>query len=308
MIRHLKLRLLAAIATPLLVLHPQAAQCAPATAPATGTRLDHISIIVTGTGSPVILIPGLASPRAVWDGVVPDLAKTHRVYLVQVNGFGGDAPGGNLTPGLLDGIVSDLDAYIVAHRLTGVQLVGHSMGGLAAMLFAKAHPDHVARIMVVDALPYFAVLMAPPGIDPTPAMVAPQAAMMRDRIAASYGKPLDPAAAEAQTRGLALKPDSIAKMKRWAAAADPRVTAEALYEDLTTDLRPALAAIATPITLVYPWNAGGPTRPMVDAFYRKQYAPGPHITYVDIGDAAHFVMLDQPAAFQAALSRFVEGG
>ena len=185
-------------------------------------------------------------------------------------------------------------------------VVGHSMGGLVAMMLAKSHPQDVGKLMIVDSLPYFAVLMAPPGVDPTPAMVAPQAAVMRDRIVASYGKPLSADAAEAQTKGLALKPGSIARMKAWAAAADPRVTGQAMYEDLTTDLRGDLAGIATPITLVYPWNAAGPPKPMVDAFYRKQYATAPHITYVEIGDAAHMVMLDQPDAFRAALLHFVD--
>jgi pimeloyl-ACP methyl ester carboxylesterase len=35
------------------------------------------------------------------------------------------------------------------------------------------------------------------------------------------------------------------------------------------------------------------------------YAATPHISFVDIADSAHFVMLDQPAAFQAALMGFV---
>jgi pimeloyl-ACP methyl ester carboxylesterase len=79
-----------------------------------------------------------------------------------------------------------------------------------------------------------------------------------------------------------------------------------MYEDLTTDLRPDMASIAAPITLVYPWNAVGPTKPAADALYRKAYATAPHVTLVDIGDAAHFVMLDQPAAFQAALDAFLQ--
>ena len=303
--KHLALRIAAAALTPLLLLHPQAARCAPA-APAL-SQLAHISITATGKGPAIVLIPGLASPRAVWDGVVPDLAKTHRVLVVQVNGFGGDDPRANLKPGILDGIVSDIAGYVAQEKLGKVTIIGHSMGGLAGMMLAKAHPVIVSKLMIVDSLPYFAVLMAPPGVDPTPAMVAPQAAMMRDRIVASYGKPLSNEAAAAQTRGLALKPESIATMTAWAKAADPRVTGQAMYEDLTTDLRPVLGTIATPMTLLYPWNAGGPTKPMADAFYRKQYAAAPHMTYVDIGDAAHMVMLDQPTAFKAAVLAFADG-
>ncbi len=308
-----RLNLLFALASLPFVLQPGTGRCdTPAPRPAAATaapeeRMDHISVSVIGHGSPVILIPGLASPRAVWDGVASDLAKTHRVILVQVNGFGGDDPGANLKPGVLDGIVADIHAYQAKNALTGAAVVGHSMGGLVGMMLARAHPGDVGKLMIVDSLPYFAVLMAPPGIDPTPAMVAPQAAMMRDRVTASYGKPLSDEAATAQTRGLALKPESIARMVGWARTADARVTGQAMYEDLTTDLRPDLAALTLPITLVYPWNATMPTKTMADAFYRRQYAAAPNISYVDIGDSAHFIMLDQPTAFAAALAAFVAG-
>jgi len=301
---------LAAIAVTPFLITAQPAQCVAAPLPVAAAasaevRMGHISIVAMGKGSPVVLIPGLASPRAVWDGVAPELAKTHRVILVQVNGFGGDDPGDNLKTGVLEGIVADIDTYLVRNKLTGAAVVGHSMGGLVAMMLAKAHPADVGKLMIVDSLPFFAVLRAPPGVDVTPAMVAPQAAIARDKIAASYGKPMNDADAEAQTRGLALKPASIAKMKAWAMKADPRVTAEILYEDLVTDLRADLPSIKAPITLVYPWNATYPTREMAGPFYRKQYAAAPNVTYVDIGDAAHFVMLDQPEAFLKALMAFV---
>src|SRR5438874_629422 len=125
--------------------------------PAAGAeeRLAHISVTDTGKGPAVMLVPGLSTPRAVWDGVAPELARNHRVIVVQVNGFGGDDPGANLKGGVLDGIVDDLHGYIVSHRLQHVSLIGHSMGGLAALKFARAHPNEVERVMVVDALPFF---------------------------------------------------------------------------------------------------------------------------------------------------------
>jgi pimeloyl-ACP methyl ester carboxylesterase len=208
---------------------------------------------------------------------------------------------------VLNGVVANLDTYLARHKLRGAAVIGHSMGGLVGLMLAKTHPGDVSRLMVVDALPYFAVLMAPPGVDPTPAMVAPQAAVMRDRIAANYGKPLSAADLDAQTRGLALKPASVAIMRRWAAKADARVTARAMYEDLTTDLRGDLKSITTPITLLYPWNdAAGPNKTMADAFYRRQYAAAPNVRYVGIGDAAHMVMLDQPAAFAKSVDDFLK--
>ena len=303
-------RLIAAFARPRLALNISQAHAAPAAAAAASTPaiamvMDHISIEVTGAGSPVFLIPGLASPREVWEGVVPELAKTHTVYLVQVNGFGvGDRPGANLQPGILDGVVSDLDGYISRRNIKGAAIVGHSMGGLIGLMFAKAHPDHVSRLMIVDSLPFFGMLFGPTA---TVATVEPQGTAIRDQMVAAYGKPADAAGAEATANRLALKPESRAKVKAWAMAADPRVSGEAMFEDLTTDLRPDLASIKTPITLVYPWAATGPTKAMADPLYRGAYAAAPNVSFVDVGDSAHFVMLDQPAVFAAALKVFAEG-
>lgn len=269
------------------------------------TQLPHISVASAGStkgGSPVILIPGLSSPRAVWDGSVAVLAKTHPVYVVQVNGFAGDAPRDNLKPGILDGVVADLHGYIASHKLAGAAVVGHSMGGLVGLMLAKTHPADVGRLMIVDSLPYIGEIFVPGA---TVAMIEPQAKIMRDAMAASYGKPADPAANAALSARMALKPASRATVSSWVAATDMRVSAQAMYEDMTTDLRPDMSGITVPITMVYPWNDAGPTRDAASALYRKAYSAAPKVTFVDIGDAAHFVMLDQPAAFEAALMGFV---
>lgn len=81
---------------------------------------------------------------------------------------------------MLEEIVADLHAYLSAHHLGRVAVIGHSMGGLAAMMFAKAHPDQLDRVMVVDALPFFAVLMNSAA---TADSVKSVAEMMRAKIA-----------------------------------------------------------------------------------------------------------------------------
>jgi pimeloyl-ACP methyl ester carboxylesterase len=263
---------------------------------------DHVSITVVGRGSPVILIPGLSTPRAVWDGVAPDLAKTHRVYLVQVNGFGGEDPRANLQPGILDAMVAEVHALIAEEKLAKPALVGHSMGGLVGLMLARAHPGDLGRLLVVDALPFIGEIFVPGA---TVGMLEPQAAAMRTQLAAAHGTPLPDAMVDAVTANNALKPESRAKIAGWLRAADSRVSGQSLYEDMTTDLRPDMAAIATPITLIYPWSAMVP-KARADALYQGAYARAPHVAYVPVADSGHFVMLDQPAAFAAALADFLK--
>lgn len=275
------------------------ARSAPAAAEA-AQHMPHISVVSIGSGDPVVLIPGLSSPRDVWDGIAPGLAKHHRVLLVQVNGFGGGDPGANLRPGILDGVVADLHAYLAAHKLGAVPVIGHSMGGLVALKLAKTHPSDASKLMIVDSLPWVGEIFAPGA---TVAQLDPQAKAMRDRMAAGYAMP-NPEAAKATAAGLALTPAAQAQVTKWIEASDARVSAEAMYEDLTTDLRPDMAKIAAPIALVYPWSAALPKQ-RADSFYKAQYAGAPHVTFVGIGDSGHFVMLDQPKAFAAAVDAFL---
>ena len=293
---------LAATASIPAILGPQPAHAA--IAPANLIQMDHISVQVIGKGSPVILIPGLSSPRAVWDGVAPELAKSHTVYLVQVNGFGGDAPGANLQPGILDGMVADLHNLIDDRKLEDAAVVGHSMGGLVGLMLAKAHAGDVGKLMIVDSLPFVGEIFVPGA---TMAALEPQAKMFRDQMAGMYGKPVPDAVLQGIAANNALKPESQAKVIGWSRAADMRVAGQAMYEDMTTDLRADMGAITTPMTIVYPWSEARMPQVRADAFYRAQYAKAPHVTYAAVGDSGHFIMLDQPLAFAAALNAFLAG-
>ena len=274
---------------------------AHAAANAAEQRLPHISIVSEGSGSPVVLIPGLSSPRAVWDGVAPELARNHRMILVQVNGFAGDDPGANLKPGILTGAVDELHSYLAANKIGPAKIVGHSMGGLLALQLAKAHPGDASALMIVDALPYVGDIFVP---NATVAQVEPQAKMIRDQMIASFGKS-DPAAAQRTASGMALTSNAQAKVASWVEKADPRVSGEAMYEDMTTDLRPEIATIKTPITLVFPYSQALP-KEKAEPFYHGEYAKAPNVTFVPVADSAHFVMLDQPQAFATALADFVK--
>lgn len=274
-------------------------------APAEEVRMGHISMVETGSGAPVVLIPGLATPRAVWGSLADELALSHRVLLVQVNGFGGDDPGENLQPGILDGVVADLSRYLDQNQLPSTAVIGHSMGGLIAMIFAKRHPESVERLMTVDALPFFAAQLAPPGGDITVAEAEPTARMMRDTIAARYGREPDLATIEASLAGMSLRPENRERMVSWSIAADARVIAQAIFENMTTDIRPELSSIRVPITVVYPWNDQGLPPDRIDAFYRRQFSGAADIRFVDIADSAHFVMLDQAEIFEEKVHTFL---
>jgi pimeloyl-ACP methyl ester carboxylesterase len=76
---------------------------------------------------------------------------------------------------------------------------------------------------------------------------------------------------------------------------------------LTTDLRPRLHEIKTPVTVLYPWDAvTGMTQAAVDGLYRESFAPLPNKTLVRIDGSFHFIMFDQPEAFAAQVDAFLK--
>lgn len=260
-------------------------------------RLPHISVVTMGSkGSAVILIPGLATPRAVWDGIAPKLAQTHRVYLVQVNGFGGDDAGANLAPPLLDGIAADIDSYIRAHNIKDAAIIGHSIGGLLAMMMGTRYPQDTGRVMVVDALPFFSLLF---GEGVTAESARPFAEQARARVIATP-QPTAPVASD--PGGIwSITPTGRIQVANWAAKAESHVAGQAMYEAMTTDWRPELAKLkGKPFTVLYATGAG----PRAQAIWESAYA-GSSAKLVPIADSWHFIMLDQPAAFDAAVTAFL---
>ena len=57
-----------------------------------GGALDYavvkLEYDVTGDGPPLVLLHGLGTSRKTWDDVLPALAKAHRVYRIDLKGFG----------------------------------------------------------------------------------------------------------------------------------------------------------------------------------------------------------------------------
>ncbi len=275
----------------------------PTTVAAQDTEYQRFSVEVVGEGPDVILIPGLATPRDVWLPTARELASHYRLHLVQVKGFGEDA-GINADGPVLAPMVEELANYIEQEGLQKPAVVGHSMGGLAALMLGARHTDLPGKLMIVDAMPWFGVLAAP-GQEVTMEMIEPQAAALRAGMIATYGQDLTPEQLAAQVQGQVLDPAHLPQLMEWAGRADPRVAGQLAYDDLTTDMRQEIATITAPVTVVFPWNETYPTLEQAEPFYRAQYAALPEVETVGVGAAGHFLMLDQPGSFLQALEDFL---
>jgi pimeloyl-ACP methyl ester carboxylesterase len=272
---------------------------APAAAQATGNRF---SVRVEGKGPDVILVPGLGSDPAVWKDTVAQLRPAHRVHVLHVAGFAGAPAGANASGELIAPLADQLARYIDAEKLKSPALIGHSLGGAVGLMLAARHPRAVGRLMVVDTLPFFSLLLDPAA---TADSMKPRAAALRDGILAAP-------AAQAQF----MQSAAIARMVKTAEArpaivdaamkSDRDVLARATYEIMTTDLRPALSKIVAPLTVVYAYDASyGVSPEQFDGRYRAMYAPVRSARFARVDGSFHFVMIDQPGSFAKAVDAFL---
>ena len=102
-----------------------------------------------GNGSPVVLVHGLGGSHANWHGVAEELAKKHRVFVIDLPGFGRTR---------LHGRSSDVEsnARVLRHFIDDVvgepvTLIGNSMGGFLSLLVAADAPSKVRSVVLVNA-------------------------------------------------------------------------------------------------------------------------------------------------------------
>jgi len=276
------------------------AQAGSARAEAPAFVSDRLSVEVMGQGPDVILIPGFASSREVWRPLARRLSATHRVHLVQLAGFAGEAwthgDGAFVQP-----VVDELARY--AATLNKPAVIGHSMGGLSGLLWAQQRPETVSRVMSVDSLPFFSAMFGP--------QVTPQTAKpFADQAAASILNADEAAFRIQQERtavGMMRDEAGRAAMVDWSMASNRQAMASAIREVMTTDARPSLAAMTTPVWAVYASDAdGGAPAAMADALWSREYAALPGVTLKRVDDARHFIMVDQPDRLDALVDAFLE--
>lgn len=283
---------------------------APATLPAGEVAEGkRFTVLVTGNtkGPDVVLIPGLSTPRDVWGATADKLKDKYRLHIVQIRGFG-DAAGVNGEGPVLDAFVKELADYIdddiINQRHAAPALIGHSMGGLTALLIAEQIPGKVGKVMAVDAVPFIGTLGSP---DATVETVRAQADAMRKMMLAAPKAPPQPNDRAAQTAASMVKNE--AEQRRaadWIRAADMRVTAQLFYDIMTTDARADLGKISAPVTLLYAQDDRVMPAATAEAAFVPQYKGVARFTPVMVPDSRHFIMLDQPERFQAEVEKFLK--
>lgn len=245
---------------------------------------------VHGDGPPVLLVHGYPLSGALWDDVVPHLAKDHRVIVPDLRGHGRSEATDSVT---IDGMADDLVAVLeAADEERPVVLVGMSMGGYVALSFCRRHRERVRGLALVDS---------------RASADTAEAAENRRKTAAQV---LEQGTATSVAEGMAGKlfaDDVDADLRdRWRermAATSPEGVAAALHAMADrSDSSDFLRATDLPLLVI----VGSEDR-ITPAEEARTLAEETGATLVVIEGAGHAAPAERPLEVAAALREFLEG-
>lgn len=288
-------KLLLAIITLLFYCHLATAQ----------NKYDAFQVKVSGEGQPVILIPGATCSGAEWDETVAHWDGKYQTHVITIAGFGG-APAMAEGP-FLAKVKTEIEQYIIDNKLKNVILVGHSIGGFLSLWIASEMKSNLSKVVVVDAMPFFAAAQNPNAADTFSEV---QAKSMLE----SYNKMDDKQLHDNQVRMaqfMCLDSSRWDKIAAWGGQSDKKTMAYAMTEMLTKDLRKQIATINVPVLVLAAFSAMPQypqfTREAVVAQFKDQYKACTKCTIeVAKGSTRHFIMYDNPLWFYKEMDTFLQ--
>jgi pimeloyl-ACP methyl ester carboxylesterase len=231
-------------------------------------------------GLPVVFVHSLAGNSTHWAAQLQHLRPSRRAVALDLRGHGrSEAPGNG--DHSIAGMAGDIGAVVDSLGLDQFVLVGHSMGGGVALVYAGAHPERVAGLLLVDP------------IGDGKQIAAAEVKPLLAGLDTSYDTTI-----RQYWTGVA-GPDSAVRERLLAdlRATSRETVAPMFLEVLQFDPDPALARYREPIlSVVTPYN---------DApFSLHRLGKGfPHRVVQGTG---HWIQLDKPDEFNQLMDEFLE--
>jgi pimeloyl-ACP methyl ester carboxylesterase len=257
---------------------------------------------VTGTGEPILLIPGLASSGDVWDGTVARYCGggKHQCHVLTLAGFAGQPA---IAEPLMPAVEQQLSDYIATNKFDHPVIVGHSLGGFLGMKLAVDHPEQVGKLVIVDTLPALGAVQMP---SITPAQLKEMAAGMRANMLAQDAATFKAAQLKSM-RSMITRQEDIDRAMARGGQSDRATVIDVMADMTATDLRQDIGRIKAPTLVLGTWIAYKDFAPKsaITSVYTTQYAQlkGAKIEMAD--NARHFIMYDDPAWMYDRIDNFL---
>src|SRR5882762_7347450 len=239
---------------------------------------------------PLVFLHGIGGAARAWRGQLDFFAGRFHAIAWDMPGYGGSAP---LAKCSIAALADALQDFLQQVGATNPILVGHSIGGMIVQQLLAKNPHIASAVVLAQTSPAFgkpdgdwqkafiAARLGPLDCGETLASLAPS--LVKELV----GDDPDPG-------GMDLARDCMAAVPE----ATYRATVLAL---MGFDLRSALKSIAVPTLVLSGSKDNNAPAPMM----AKMASHIPSAKYVELEGAGHLANLERPAAFKAALDRFL---
>jgi esterase len=236
---------------------------------------------------PILIAHGLFGSARNWGVLAKRLSDARRVLAVDLRNHGGSFWDDSHT---YPDLAADLAEVIAAHG-GAADVVGHSMGGKAAMALALGHPAAVRRLVVADIAPVAYGHTQQPMIDAMRAVDL--GAVTRRGDADAQLAPLVP---EDGVRAFLLQSLDVGE-RRW------RLNLDALSANMGAILGwPDVSGVSDAETLFLSGGASDYMRPEHRTVIKALF---PNAKFAKIPGAGHWLHAEKPREFEAALRAFL---
>lgn len=103
-----------------------------------------------GEGQPLIILHGVFGTSDNWQTFAKQIADRYQIFLLDQRNHGLSPHSDKFDYHVM---ADDIREFIDTHQLKSPIILGHSMGGKAAMFFATKYPEQFEKLIVVDIAP-----------------------------------------------------------------------------------------------------------------------------------------------------------
>ena len=272
------------LAIALVALSPPARAGSQGAVSGTATSPDRIPIRyhAAGKGDPALVFVHCGGcERSFWDGQMAYFAAKHRVVALDLAGYGQSGRGRK--DWTMAAFGQDVVSVVEGLGLKRVVLIGHSLGGPAVLEAARRMPGRVAGLVLVDSW-----------VDFEQRFPAEEVEKYVSALQADYRATLT--AIVSQYLFSASTPEPVkARVLETVLSGPQEIGVAVARSSMAYDPLPALREIKAPICAIssdrFPTNLEG----------NRKYVPGYQAAIMK--GAGHYLMLEQPEAFNALLAK-----
>ena len=248
-----------------------------------------LNAVQAGDGPPVVLLHGLFGAARNFGAVQRALAPRFRVIALDMRNHGESPHAADMRYPLQ---AEDVHDTLRSLGVASAAVIGHSMGGKAAMALALAWPEQVGRLLVADIAPVIyqhgntSIAQAMQAIELTPALTRQQAdaaladAVPQPDVRAFLLQNLRFGASPHWRIGLAEIADAIADLEGW-------------FDPVNQYLGPTLFVTGANSDYVLAEHRPG---------IRRLF---PAARFIAVKNAGHWLHADNPAGFLSVLEAFL---